>query len=430
MRIDKLQLKNFKGFADADFELAPHFNLLIGENGAGKTSVLEGLAVAAASWFLGMRGYDSRHIWPTDVRRQAVQQGDRTTIEPQYPVVIAATGTISDRSVEWQRTLEGKDARTTQRGARAIKDLAQSAERAVQEGRPVLLPLISNYGAGRLWQPLKDMRGEMSADTKLTASRLDGYRYCIDPRIDFADLFRWLANERYVALEQGKERFGFRIVKQAMKSCIERCTSLDYSVTEKTLVVDIERRGTLPFHLLSDGQRAMLALAADIAFRAAQLNPQLEDRALTETPGIVLIDEIDLHLHPRWQRHVVRDLKTTFPAMQFFATTHSPQVISETPHDEIILLRSDGTWHRPSQSMGLDSSEVLREIMGTEAMNGTAAQALKELDDLIADANFDAARERIRQIRNQYGELAKTTSAESYMSQMEILATGDESRAS
>lgn len=425
MRITNLQLKNFKGFAQADFHFSDQFNLLVGENGAGKTSILEGLAVAAASWFLGIRGYDSRHIWPDDVRRQSNQQGDTTTIEAQYPVVIAASGVVSGRQIQWQRTLEGKDARTTQRGARTIKDLAEAAGKAVQKGDAVVLPLVSNYGAGRLWQPLKDMRGQKLADAKPTTSRLDGYHFCIDPRIDFADLFRWLANERYVALEKGSERVGFRAVKQAMRNCIERCTSLDYSVTEKTLLVQIEGRGTLPFHLLSDGQRAMLALAADIAFRAAQLNPHLEDRVLQETPGVVLIDEIDLHLHPRWQRHVIRDLKTTFPAIQFFATTHSPQVIGETPHQEIILLRRDGSWSNPSQSVGLDSSDVLREIMIAEAMNESAAKAIEELERLIADANFEEAREKIKKIRAEYGELPKTTNAESYMNQMEIMAADE-----
>jgi predicted ATP-binding protein involved in virulence len=137
------------------------------------------------------------------------------------------------------------------------------------------------------------------------------------------------------------------------------------------------------------------------------------------------VDEIDLHLHPRWQRHVIQDLKTTFPAIQFFATTHSPQVIGETPHEEIILLRRDGTWTNPTQSLGLESNDVLREIMGADVMNAAAAKALGELEDLLADANFEEAREKIKAIRASYGELPKTTSAETYMNQMEIMATDD-----
>ena len=88
---------------------------------------------------------------------------------------------------------------------------------------------------------------------------------------------------------------------------------------------------SLPFSFLSDGYRNMVAMVADIAVRCATLNPQLKEKSSQETPGVVLIDEIDLHLHPRWQRRVVNDLLRTFPRIQFFGTTHSPFVIQSLP---------------------------------------------------------------------------------------------------
>ena len=94
----------------------------------------------------------------------------------------------------------------------------------------------------------------------------------------------------------------------------------------------------LPFHLLSDGYRNVVGMAADIAYRMATLNPDLLERVIGETPGIVMIDEIDLHLHPKWQRQVVGHLLRTFPQVQFVATTHSPFIIQSLHGLEDTLL--------------------------------------------------------------------------------------------
>ena len=429
MRIKTLHLEEFRGFKKQDFEFHPQFNLLIGENAAGKTSLLEGLERAAASFFLGIGGQGSSAIDKNyDVRRVPIPQGDTIPIEPQFPVVVRATGEVLGNNITWERTLQSMGGDTTRQKANSIKGIAENAAKMVQKGDKVLLPLFSHYGAGRLWVQPRDMRGDPQDDEKLPESRLDGYLFSNDPRIDMAGLFRWLKHERYVALEKGKDRFGFLAAKRAMKSCLPGCLSLEYSTAEKTVVVELEGKGSLPFHLLSDGQRIMLALVADIAFKASQLNPHLEDRILEETPGVVLVDELDLHLHPRWQRHVVADLIKTFPAIQFFATTHSAQIIGETPPDRIILLRRDGSWTRPNQTVGLDTNEVLIDIMHADTINQVVAGKLAQLDKLLADGEFTQARENVESLRNSYGDLARLAGAEAYMARMEILADQPEAK--
>ena len=373
MRIDKLSLTNFRGFPTVEFDFNPKFNLLVGENGSGKTSVLDALSVAAGSWFLGIGGYDTRHIQDADIRKLAVQAGETLTFEDQYPVVVDAEGVIdgpflSAEPLKWTRDIEKAGGKTRFKQAGTIKKLASEVEARVQRGESIILPLIAYYGAGRLWVPAKDMEGSGPDKEAPPPSRLDGYKTSIDPRINFPSLFRWLANEKYVALEKKVERKVFRVVKAAMLSCLEGCESLDYQVAEKTLVISMRRGERLPYHLLSDGQRAMLALVADIAIKAATLNPQLEDRVLEETRGVVLIDELDLHLHPRWQRHVVADLKRTFPKLQFFASSHSPQVIGEVNHEQIQMIDGDDVY-TPDHAFGVDSSRVLEELMDTEPRN-------------------------------------------------------------
>ena len=430
MKINKLRVENFRGFSEISFEFHPSFNLLVGENASGKTSVLDALSVAAGSWFLGIGGHDTRHIQDGDIRRMSVRGGETTTLEPQFPVVVEAEGMIEGFShgkdpIRWSRNIEKSGGRTQYKKAGAIKKMASEAESKVQRGENILLPLIAYYGAGRLWVAAKDMEGGETDKVAPPPSRLDGYKTSIDPRISFSSLFRWLANEKYVALERTSERQVFRIVKEAMRSCMEGCINLDYEVAEKTLIVTMERGERLPYHLLSDGQRSMLALVADIAIKAAVLNPQLEDLVLSETDGIVLIDELDLHLHPRWQRHVVSDLKRTFPKIQFFASSHSPQVIGETPHDEIILLRKDGTWSRPDSSIGLHANEVLREIMGAEIVNAEAAKEFSTIASLIDSGEFETAEERISAYRARMGSLPKLEASEVYMAKVDALADGE-----
>lgn len=186
--------------------------------------------MAAASWFLGIRGYDSRNITDDDVRRKTFRHGDTLTIERQYPVEMVATGEALGIKMSWIRTLDGEGGKTTQKKAKAIKMLAERALKDVRGGKMVILPLVSYYGAGRLWVPARDIRGETEPKKPASDSRLDGYRCGIDPRINFADLFRWLQNERYISLEKGWDRFGFSVVKAAMRDAIENCSFLGYSV--------------------------------------------------------------------------------------------------------------------------------------------------------------------------------------------------------
>jgi predicted ATP-binding protein involved in virulence len=427
MRIDKLSLKNFRGFAEVEFDFHPTFNLLVGENGSGKTSVLDALSVAAGSWFLGIGGHDTRHIQDGDIRKLAHQVGETTTFEGQYPVVVQSHGLVNglllpDEPLHWTRDIEKKGGKTRFKDATDIKRLAAEVEARVRRGESIALPLIAYYGAGRLWVPAKDMEGGGPVKDAPPPSRLDGYKTSIDPRINFPSLFRWLADEKYAAIESKKERNVFRVVKFAMRACLEGCESLDYEVREKTLVITMQRGERLPYHLLSDGQKIMLALVADIAIKAATLNPQLEDRVLEETRGVVLIDELDLHLHPRWQRHVVADLKKIFPQLQFFASSHSPQVIGETPHEEIILLKNNGTWTRPDASIGLHTNEVLREIMGADIVNAEAANEFEQIVHLIDDGEFEIAQSRIDDYRKRMGNVPELEASEVYMARVEALS--------
>lgn len=123
---------------------------------------------------------------------------------------------------------------------------------------------------------------------------------------------------------------------------------------------------------------------------------------MRDTPGIVMVDELDLHLHPKWQRRVIHDLKATFPSLQFVTTTHSPQLIGEAQPEEITLLEGVEA-ASPPRSFGIDSSRVLEEIMGASSRDQTVGELLARLFQAIDDEDFDEARAILSEAEEKLG---------------------------
>lgn len=153
---------------------------------------------------------------------------------------------------------------------------------------------------------------------------------------------------------------------------------------------------------LSDGERGSLALVLDLTRRLAQANPKLRDPA-SKSEAVVLIDELELHLHPKWQRTILQSLTATFPKCQFIATTHSPQVIGEVKHERIQIV-ADGLVYSPPRSYGIDSSRVLEEVMGSDQQTKEIKELLSRISESIGKQHFDQARELLDRIIEQMGE--------------------------
>lgn len=407
MKISRLKITNFKCFESREFTFHPNFNLIVGENGSGKTSVLEALAVATGSWFLGLKGYDSRNIRDEDIRSVTTFEQRLFQIRQQFPVEIQAFGTLGAiKDIGWKRTLEGAGGRTTRTGAGLIKTFAENCAKKVMLGDEVVLPVISYYGAGRLWLEPKDMHGDQTQkkankkvapqdlhndtavdDAVFFGSRLVGYRYSVDPRCSPRDLLRWMRFQRRIELDEDVESEPFRLVLSAIRTCLP-VNGLRFSIRHGTLVAELETGSLIPFSHLSDGYRNIIAMVGDLAYKCAVLNPHLRQSALSETHGVVLIDELDLHLHPTWQRRVIEDLRSTFPKIQFICTTHSPFLIqSLRSGEELVMLKGQTTAELSNKPideiahsiMGIKNPEVAQRY---EDMKGAAKTYLQELENM------------------------------------------------
>ncbi|MCP3139431.1 AAA family ATPase [Pyxidicoccus xibeiensis] len=413
MRINRLELQNFRGFEDFKLDLDPDFTLLLGRNGAGKTAVLEALAVSIGEWFTGLRQVAGqvRYLRDDDVRQVGHMSEGVPSIEKVYPVKVTAQGTIADgQSVTWTRHILARGRRARSAGGTPVSQLAEGMEAAVIDGEDVDLPVISFYGTARLWLKKRDREG-----TSVT-SRLHGYHASLEPASStwqFEAWMQWREQARIervaAALRAGQDASvahepQLEAVQHAAAACLPGAKNLYFSLNTQSVLVDLEDGRTLPFHLLSDGYRNLVALAADLAWRCVQLNPHHGVNAPKLARGIVLIDEIDLHLHPRWQRRVIGDLRKTFPGVQFVATTHSPQVLSTAENAWVRLLVSgEPEPRRVSHVKGKDTNALLEDIFAEPSRPQEMQRALDRLAKLIDGSKLEEARDLLNTLREQLG---------------------------
>jgi predicted ATP-binding protein involved in virulence len=435
MRIDELEVRNFKKFADQRFEFHRQFTLLVGENGSGKTSVLDALAVALGVWLVDAPDSDvsGRPIYPSEIRLEGVKQGDRLLFqEAQTGVLVKARGRIEEHeNVTWARRIGSGKKRTSNKEAKAALDIIRAAVARAKANEQVILPVLAYYGAGRAWMPHHE-RSKTKGVTNGPAKRWAAFYDCLNERIRMADLASWFRKEAIAASTRaGQFRPGFEVVRRAVLRCVPGADGLWFDGDRDEIVLSLAGQAQ-PFSNLSAGQRMMLALVADIAIKAVNQNNflvppdtlQIQDdplpRVLGQTPGVVLIDELDVHLHPRWQRRVAADLKGTFPMIQFVCTSHSPQVIGEVLPDEIRLLGGEQI-ERPAQSFGMDSNWILRVLMGAADQDADVDSAVKRVFDLISAKELDEAAEKVLELRERVGNSESIQRAASTIERVKVL---------
>ena len=409
MKIHQLEVINFRGFEHQTFHFSDQFTVLIGENGTGKTAILQALATGVSPILLFWQS-DKLKLRPVDidendVRHIGYQKGQIPTLEPQYPLVVSCQGFVDKQQISWMwKLLTIKDkasGRPQLEISENIEDISKQLLRKVRNGEDVLLPLVAYYGTGRLWRQKK----EESVETVKPSSRMLGYVDCLDPASNQKALLKWFKTMEIASLQRGGSLGVLDAVKAAITNCIENCQSLKYDILEDELIVTFTDGHTLPFRMLSDGIRNMLGMVADIAYRAAVLNPQLGSEAAQKTPGIVLIDEIDLHLHPKWQRRVVDDLKAAFPTIQFVATTHSPFIVQSLREGELINLDPQP----PEEYHDKSIEDIAENLMGVELPQKSERylemmKAAEEYYRVLQEASY-ASPERIEELKAKLDEL-------------------------
>ena len=425
MRIERVHLKNYRCFGTLSVGLHPQMTVLVAPNGQGKTSVLDAIKVAlwpyVAGFDLGSTTNDVTSIQIDDVRREQVQLHE---MEWRLPAEIKAMGQLQVRQlildgilknplpepegskldvaatfhedVPWQgaryRESVKKGTKTKEPvivGALNLNETAKALEQRIFSGEqrtPDDLPMLGYYGTGRLWAQKKLTSTHEKADSE-TSSRTFAYRDCLDPASSYKHFAQWYTrifkSFRAAQIRNVEKRlpldadvpYGLiapiKAIQLATNAILGPHTGwreLEYSEEHEELVLSHEQFGQLKVSQLSDGIRNMLALVGDIAYRCYKLNAHMGEAAPRRTQGVVLIDEVDMHLHPGWQQTVLTDLMLAFPKLQFIVTTHSPQVLTTVKRENIRLLERDveGVWRAslPQQEIkGVESGVALNDAM-------------------------------------------------------------------
>ncbi len=392
MQIDRIRLKDFRQFDDREFLFNPRFNVLIGENGSGKTTILEALAVGINSYISVIEGRNVRPIRKEDIRYVSFKH----SIEKKLETAISFQGHLDRSSISWSIGKPYKNWGFMRMNDTEIKQLAKHYMEDLAEngGENIILPLFNYLGSGRLWTESTE---KVKAFPK--GSRLEGYRNCLSSKGSFKKFVEWFRTMELSALQENDSaKHKAQLVKRTVSKFIEGWETIFYSFEDEMLMAT--RGGgknlqNLPFNYLSDGQRNMIGVVADITYRCALLNPKYGLAAASITPGVVLIDELDLHLHPNWQKSIVNKLKEAFPNIQFIVTTHSPFIVQSLRNDELIDLEGknlDTDYFRKS------IEEIAAEEMGVRDVQ--RSQKFEEMEN-VASKYFSL----IKQGRN--GEISK-----------------------
>ena len=377
MKLKSIKIKNYRCFKKAEIDFDDHITLVVGKNGAGKTAILDAVAVSVSTFLLGIDGGISRSILKDDARYEFHDLNGTIDPQHQFPVIIESSGDcLNQQNIKWIRSLNSESGKTTIKDAGELTGLAKKAQNQIMTGdKSLVLPLISYYGTGRLYAQKKEKRNLKS----LTEfKRQVGYVDCVAAESNEKLMLNWFQMQTLKSLQE-QQKTGIldkplllRTVERAICRSFERISgaknaSLFFDLDTHRLVLEFESEDghakKFAMDEMSDGYKNTLSMIGDIAYRMAVLNPTLGDQILEKTSGIVLIDEIDLHLHPQWQQTILSDLHAIFPKIQFIVSSHAPAVINSVPREQIRILDHGRIYIPAAQTYGRDANSILREVM-------------------------------------------------------------------
>ena len=434
MIIRSIVLKNYRCFDNIEINFHEKLTVIVGDNGSGKTSILEGIAVSLGTMFIGLDGRVGVSIFKKDARLKAYLMGESEDIQAQYPVEITAMGDIDGQAITWKRSLNGGSGSTTVKDAKALTDIAKGYQKRMRDGDTTLvLPIVAYYGTGRLW----DYHREKKTDTFKDNTKTNGYIDSLDGTANIKLMMNWFKKKTFQRIQKRSE--GLReftellVVYRAMQMCYARITgyqdvAFDYNLdTNEIECRYIDENGlqmTIPLSQMSDGYKSTISLIADIAYRMAVLNPQLGIYVIEKTDGVILIDEVDLHLHPAWQHRILGDLQEIFPRVQFIVTTHAPAVISSAKSENLVILKDYEVLDANAEIYGNDVNSILKDIMGVSERNPVIAGLFSQFYSLLNDGQYDEAEKILDEIDGQRDYHDKEVAADRVKLKLERIRGG------
>ena len=360
MKITSINIKNFKGIESKKFQFNPYFTVLVGDNASGKSSILDAISISLGTVLMrtqasfGINGRKTRPLFKEEIRKVMISPDNIEYTD----VELSGQFTHNNKTLNWKRTQLKTSKSLSYRDAKDLIDLGIHFSEKVEDN--INLPLMVYHSTARL-------AGEIYGKTNYEkiGSRFDGYYACLDPRSIKQKFISWFKTFEDSALKFNKDKSLYNAYTETLKLIIKDWHDVKFHWGLDDMVGKTSDGTWLPLSNLSDGYRSVVRLASDIAYRAIKLNPHLGINAVKETEGIVLIDELDMHLHPTWQQRIVTDLKLAFPKIQFIVTTHSPFIVQSLKSNEIINLDGKSIDEHPD-TMSIEQNAI---FMGVQSKN-------------------------------------------------------------
>ncbi len=419
MRVKTLSIENFRGINEMSLEFGDSgIAVFVGVNGSGKTSILECLAILLSRLTGRIRSTKGTGRFFTEHDITIGTNSARAEIQIVH----------SGKEIAW-RVTKARRGRKDQRitNLTEIKALVEQVHEELELDPETSLPVAVYYSVNRavLDIPLR-------IRTRHPFDQLAAYDLALaGGRNDFRVFFEWFRNrediENEERLRRGRAKHRDRQLEAVRKAVYRMLDGFSHlSVRRSPLRMTVRKNGKeLTVNQLSDGEKCLMALIGDLARRLAIANPHLENPLNGE--GVVLIDEIDLHLHPKWQRDVIIGLREAFPSCQFFLSSHSPQVLSEVKREEIYLLlaTADGITasHPSSSSYGRETNQILEETLGVAPRPPRYEKKLRQYFRLLAEEKFQKAERLREELEREIGEdEPKFARADALLRRREILS--------
>ena len=427
MQIQSFSLKNIGRFQDLSVSLAPtqrypsNITVFIGNNGSGKTSLLKSVATAL-TWFVARLKHDKSNGTPIP-ESVILNTANAAAVE-----IIVNDKNLQQQSQAYTwRITKNRTARKAEFTTHLteLNQLTDHYKQWLGEDDQSSLPLIAFYPVERsvIDIPLKIRE-------KHQFLQIDGYDNALNNAVDFRRFFEWFRDREDVENEHWKDFIQLinknnffnkesgwaevlsnhlieyekdsqlEAVRQAIYAFMPDFKNLQVSRKPRLAMIIDKNEETLNVNQLSQGEKSLMALVGDIARRLAMMNPKLDNPLLGK--GIILIDEIDMHLHPQWQRSIIQRLQTTFPNCQFILTTHSPLVISDT--QDILVYDLDGQDITALPSLyGQDANTVLLQYMDTNYRNAKVDEQIIQAMDAIQNNQLEQANQLVETLKAELG---------------------------
>lgn len=392
MFLKSVKISNFKCIKECNLDFDPQFNLIIGDNGIGKTSILEAISVALGGFLAGVEGVKTLHFTTDEIRRETELLGQGSyNIKYKTPVLVEANCEIDGETYTWIRR---KRSKTSSRSTVEPRTICKKAMKLANDSNAIL-PVITYQSAARMWSQKRDKwENVFSGDF----SRVIGYTDCLSEASNTKMLTNWCKRMEQISWQEDMQIAEYESVKTAvatfMNSMHENDVSRVYYDKKSEELMYSAGAVNLPIRLLSAGYRSLIGMVMDIAYRMSILNPNLLNNAFKRTTGVVLIDELDLHLHPKWQWNIVKSLKSTFPNVQFIVTTHSPIILASCQTEKLIMLKDGANGlllmnQDTTLPKGWQVSDILKDLMETQDRDKSTKDKLNKLTELSRKLLFN-----------------------------------------